>query len=125
MGTPSQIVDCLSSERRPASGKPYPPRVGIFVLSFCVSLAALLLLQYWSGSHSAELSGYPDEPAHYVTGLMVRGYLVHGWHSFPMRYAEDFYLHYPKVALGHWPPAYYLLQVLWTFVFPTSISSIL
>jgi hypothetical protein len=122
----SQIVECLVSEPHTPSGRSVLRRVGIFVLPFCASLALLLLLQSWSGSHSAELSGYPDEPAHYVTGLMVRGYLVQGWHrSWPMRYAEDFYLHYPKVALGHWPPFYYLLQFLWTIVFPTSISSIL
>jgi dolichyl-phosphate-mannose-protein mannosyltransferase len=123
---PSQIIDRLAPEPHIASGGSHLRRVGIFLLSFCASLAVLLLLQHLSGSHSAELSGYPDEPAHYVTGLMVRGYVVHGWRSgSPMRYAEDFYLHYPKVALGHWPPGYYLLQLLWTVVFPTSISSIL
>jgi len=125
MDKPSQIDHRLAEPHAPG-GRSHLRRIGILVLPFCASLAALLLLQYWSGSHSAELSGYPDEPAHYVTGLMVRGYLVHGWHSsLPMRYAEDFYLHYPKVALGHWPPFYYLLQSVWTIVFPTSISSIL
>jgi hypothetical protein len=24
-----------------------------------------------------------------------------------MAYATEFYLHYPKISIGHWPPGYY------------------
>ena len=89
------------------------------------SLLLTIFLQERSGSHRAELSGYPDEPSHYITGLMVRSYLREGHFASATRFAEDYYLHYPKVAIGHWPPVYYLVQCLWTFVFPATISSIL
>ena len=36
-----------------------------------------------------------------------------------MAFAENYYLHYPEVAMGHWPPGFYLLQAVWTLLFPT------
>ena len=98
---------------------------GWFILVFLLSLSLAVFLQKRSGSHDAELSGYPDEPAHYVTGLMIRSYLHEGHWKSPTQFAEDYYLHYPKVAIGHWPPIYYLAQFLWTLVFPATINSIL
>jgi len=98
---------------------------GLFILVLAFSLLLTIFLQERSGSHNAELSGYPDEPAHYITGLMIRSYLREGHFASATRFAEDYYLHYPKVAIGHWPPVYYLVQCLWTFVFPATISSIL
>jgi hypothetical protein len=95
------------------------------VLVFLLSLLFTVILQQRSGCHNAELSGYPDEPAHYITFLMTRSYLYEGHFASPMRFAEDYYLHYPKVAIGHWPPVYYLVQCIWALVFPASISSIL
>jgi hypothetical protein len=92
---------------------------------FAFFLLALVFLQNRSGSRSAELSRYPDESAHYVTGLMVPYYLLHGWGTGPVSFAADYYLYYPKVAIGHWPPVFYLVQFLWMTVFPTTISSLL
>jgi 4-amino-4-deoxy-L-arabinose transferase-like glycosyltransferase len=31
----------------------------------------------------------------------------------PMQFAQTFYDHYPKVALGHYPPGFYLLSAFW------------
>jgi hypothetical protein len=93
---------------------------------FILSLFLIALLQQRAGSHRAELSGFPDESAHYVTGLMVRGYVMHGWRSAaPVPFAEDYYLHYPKVAFGHYPPGFYVVQLAWMTLFPTTISSLL
>jgi hypothetical protein len=97
---------------------------GWFILVFLLSLTLAVFLQKRSGSHDTELSEYPDEPAHYVSGLMVRSYLHQGHWESPTRFAEEYYLHYPKVAIGHWPPIYYLAQFVWTLVFPATISSI-
>jgi hypothetical protein len=100
--------------------------IGLVALVFLLSLLAIVILQERAGSHSAELSGYPDEPAHYITGLAFRGYLLGGWKSeSPVNFVENFYLHYPKVAIGHWPPGYYFVQFFWTVLFPTTISSLL
>jgi len=48
-------------------------------------------------------------PAHAVTSLMVRDYLATALGQNPLRFAEDYYARYPKVALGHYPPLHYLV----------------
>lgn len=68
----------------------------------------------------AELSGETDEAAHYITGLMVRDYVLHGLPQNPVAYAANYYLHYPKVAFGHWPPFFYVVQAGWMVVFGDS-----
>jgi hypothetical protein len=50
-----------------------------------------------------------DDPAHYTTGVMVYELARH-LPVAPMAFAQDFYLRFPKVALGHWPPVYYGMQ---------------
>ena len=37
-----------------------------------------------------------------------------------MAFAEGYYLHYPKVALGHWPPVFYMVQAIWMLLLPPS-----
>ena len=93
--------------------------------SAVVLLLLTLVLQWASGAYSCEFGGHPDEPAHFVTGLLVRDYVAAGAPPNPMRFAENYYLHYPKVAFGHWPPAFYIVQALWTLVFPVSRLSLM
>jgi hypothetical protein len=42
-----------------------------------------------------------------TSALMIRDYLVSGFHRAPLRYAENDYVHYPKVGLGKWPPFFH------------------
>ncbi len=90
-----------------------------------VFLALALSLQWLGGAYRAEFCGHPDEPAHYVTGLMVHDYLQTWPPASPFAFARNFYLHYPKIALGHWPPFFYALQAAWTLPFGTSRTSVL
>ena len=87
-------------------------------------------LQWQNGAYAAASLDDADPPAHFVTGLMVREFIADAWGRFPswtspMSFAEDYYLHYPKVALGHWPPGFYVIQALWTGIFPPTTRSIL
>jgi hypothetical protein len=82
-------------------------------------------LQWAGGAFSSEFGGHPDEAAHYVTTLMLRDYMVVPGTPSPMRFAEDYYLHYPKVAFGHWPPFFYIVQAIWTLLFSPSRLSML
>ena len=93
--------------------------------AFLLFLALSAGLQYGSGAYSSAFSSYPDEPAHYVTGLMVREYLARGMAGHPLAYAQDYYLHYPEVALGQWPPLFYGIQAVWTLLFSPSRGSVL
>lgn len=87
-------------------------------------LFAILLIS--KGFLTAEFGG-PDEAAHLVSGIMVRQYLLEGLPQGtpPMQFARDYYNHYPKVAIGHWPPAFYALQGVWYVVAGVSRESIL
>jgi hypothetical protein len=84
-----------------------------FVLAFDVAF----LWQRYAGAHGSEFGGHPDEAGHYVTGLMVRDYVAAGFPGSPMKFAEEYYRHYPKVALGVWPPFFYVVQSAWTLPF--------
>lgn len=95
------------------------------VALFAVYFGVTVLLQILSGAYKAEFNGYPDESAHYVTSLMVRDFLVSGQLTRPMRFAQDFSQHYPKVAFGHWPPLFYALGGPWMLVFSPSRVSVL
>jgi 4-amino-4-deoxy-L-arabinose transferase-like glycosyltransferase len=96
-------------------------RIGAGLLFFAVAVA----LRYAAGAFDAEFSAYPDEPAHFLTGLMVRDYLAGGLGTHPMRFAESYYAHYPRTALGHWPPVFYLVQAAWMLVFAPGRVSVL
>lgn len=50
----------------------------------------------------------PDESAHYVNTLFLADWLRAGLPS-PMAYARDYYAHFPKLSIGHWPPGWYAL----------------
>src|SRR5215471_5652765 len=63
-----------------------------------------LFLQWLGGAYHNEFAGYPDEGAHFVTGLMLRDIVAQRQLTSLQQFAENYYLHYPKVALGHWPP---------------------
>src|ERR1700722_9448309 len=92
-------------------------------------LAALLLaaigFQILGNAYGSEFGGYPDESAHFITGLMIRDYIASGFHQGPMRYAENYYLHYPKVAFGMWGPLLHFTEAGWMLVFPPSRITIL
>jgi len=64
-----------------------------------------------------------DDPAHFTTGVMVYEYFRHALFSNPMEFARSFYIRFPKVALGHWPPVYYVLQALLYAVARPSIEA--
>ncbi len=96
----------------------------VFVLAFDVAW----FWQRQAGAHQSEFGGHPDEAAHYVTGLFVHDALATiprcvGDRSLkPLKALIDqkdpagFYAHYPKVALGVWPPMFYVVQSAWTAV---------
>ena len=84
-----------------------------------------IALQFLRGAFSNEFGGYPDEAGHYITGLMVRDYIAGMQYLSPMEFAEDFYIHYPKVSLGHWPPFFYIMQGVWTLLFSASRTSMM
>lgn len=82
---------------------------------------ALVLLvfgmQYASGAYHSDFAADEDEPAHVVSSLMVRDYLATDAPHNPLQFAKSYYLHYPKVAIGHWPPGFHFSEALWMLLF--------
>ncbi len=85
---------------------------------------AVVALQLRSGAYGSDLSS-PDEAAHFVSALLVRDYIAAGFPAPPMQFAQRFYLHYPKVAIGHWPPVFYASSALWMLLFGRSKAAML
>ena len=96
-----------------------------FVVLFAPLLALTVGLQAVNGAFSNEFGAYSDEPAHFVTGLMVHDYLRTGDWMSPVTFAEHFYVHYPKVAIGHWGLTFYVVQGVWEQVFGASRISVM
>lgn len=89
--------------------------IALFAGYFAVSL----LFQISSGTWGSDFGGHSDEASHVVTSLMVRDYLAGGFLEtpHPMRFAEDYYGRFPKVAIGHYPPGFYLLAAIFLLPF--------
>lgn len=105
---------------------PHPRNALWLTVGVAVILSAVAGgLQFAGQRYGSEFGEYPDEGAHLVTAMMVRDYVAGGLPDSPMRFAEVYYLHYPKVAFGHWPPVFHLLLAGWMLIFPTSWTSLL
>ncbi|MGE0392293.1 MAG: ArnT family glycosyltransferase, partial [Vicinamibacterales bacterium] len=97
--------------------------VAVQAARFLGFLAAVVALQVARGAYGAELSG-ADEPAHFVTALLIRDYVSQGLPASPLAYAENYYLHYPKVAFGMWPPVFHTTAAAWMLILPATVSSV-
>lgn len=51
----------------------------------------------------------PDEGGHYVNALFLGDWIRAGFPA-PMAFAQDYYAHFPRLSIGHWPPGWYLLE---------------
>ena len=96
-----------------------------FVIHFLLYLPLVLVLQYSTGVYHSELSHQPDESAHVVTSLMIRDYAATGLGTSPIHFAESYYIHYPKVAIGIWPPMFHTTAALWMLLFTRTHTSLL
>jgi hypothetical protein len=67
-----------------------------------------LFLASMSGGLSESLIN-PDEGGHYVNALFIGDWIRAGFPS-PMTFAQDYYAHFPRLSIGHWPPGWYLLE---------------
>src|SRR5579872_778529 len=71
---------------------------------------AALLVQLHVGAYATDRGQTGDEAAHFVTSLMLTDYLRHLGN--PIAFAKSYYVHLPRVAIGHWPPFFEMLQAL-------------
>jgi hypothetical protein len=88
------------------------------LLAFAVAVQALA---GWRAL-GADLAG-EDPPAHFTTGVLLYDYARRLAPAPPMRFAECFYVQYPKVAFGHWPPVFYIAECFCFLIFGASIAA--
>ncbi|MFT7668980.1 MAG: hypothetical protein ACI8X5_001680 [Planctomycetota bacterium] len=87
----------------------------------CLSIAML----FASGAPDSGFGDHEDEPGHLVSSLLIHDYVASGFSESPVTYAKDYYLHYPKVTIGHWPPMVPGVTAVWMLVFGATTPSLL
>ena len=60
-----------------------------------------------------------------VSSLLIVDYLQHGFPGNPLEFAGRYYVHYPKVAIGHWPPLFHSLEAGWMLLVGRNKSSLI
>ena len=93
------------------------------VAVFAALLGSVVILQFLAGAYASGFGAYPDEPAHLVSSLMVRDFLAGLDFRHPWQFAQQYYYHYPKVAIGVWPPGFYGALGIWFLFFGASRAS--
>lgn len=91
----------------------WPDILAALVAYSALSAAALFMISRFSGVSEADLSSNGDQAAHYVNGLLIHDYLLQALGQNPMRFALDYYEHFPRVSIGHWPPVFHIIEALW------------
>jgi len=84
------------------------------VTVFLVVLTIAVAVQWASGAFTSDFDGDPDEPAHVVSSLLVRDYITQDLPHNPLTFARAYQAHFPKIAIGHWPPLFHTTEALWT-----------
>jgi hypothetical protein len=100
---------------------PVAKYAAILLLFFALAVG----LQRASGAYQGDCGFHPDESAHLVSAIMIHDYVTDGFPSTPIKYAEQYYVHYPKIAVGMWPPLFHLTLAAWMLIFGTPVSSAL
>ncbi len=85
-----------------------------YVAGWMLATCLLVWMQWRTQAHQSDFDATGgDEATHFVTGVMVRDYLVDGRGTSPLHFAERFYVSYPRVAFAIWPPLFHLLAGVW------------
>jgi Dolichyl-phosphate-mannose-protein mannosyltransferase len=95
------------------------------VVAFAALFGFVVTLQFLGGAYASGFGGYPDEPAHLVTALMARDFIASLDFRHPLQFAQQYYYHYPKVAIGVWPPLLYGVLGIWFLLVGASRGSAL
>ena len=114
-------------ERQISDARMSRPGSGIWqLIAVCLVFWILAAaLQWQAGAFAVEFGWHPDEAAHYVTGVMLRDYVAGGHFAAPRAFVEQYYAHYPKVALFMWPPLFHATESIWYLIFNPSRTSAL
>lgn len=94
----------------------------VLLATYLLALTIGVFVLYHSGAYNAGFSG-ADESSHFLNGFFINEYLGSHLTTNPLSYAVKYYIHYPKLSIGHWPPAYYGFLGLIFFLLPATACS--
>lgn len=101
----------------------FQPLPRLLLLAYVLAVVIGVVATLKSQAHLVGFSG-SDEPSHFLNGYFISVYIKDHFGSNPLAYATDFYIHYPKISIGHWPPAYYGFLGLIFLVLPPTYTVI-
>jgi len=104
--------------------KPWRRNLGLIAALALYTLIVFGMHEARGATHSG-FGSFDDEPSHLVTGLMFRDYFAAGLPGSPRAFAENYYVHYPKVGIGQWPPVFYAIEGLWILAMGESPAALL
>jgi hypothetical protein len=96
-------------------------RTSSAALVFALLVLVVLFFQVRNNAFLAELTD--DDSSHYLSGLMIHDYLRSGLRMSPVAYLSMYHAHYPIIGIGHWGPAFYVLEAIWMLLVSPSIPS--
>jgi hypothetical protein len=95
----------------------------LVVITALLCATAVMQLEY--GALQGERASQSDEAGHFMNGLVLRDYLRDGLGENPLTFAERYYLSYPKIAIGMWPPLFHTVLGLFMLAsWPPQIAAI-
>ncbi len=100
-------------------------RAWLTLAVLAIYFLVMLVCQRLSGAPLAAFGSYPDEPSHYISGMLVHDYLKSGFSKSPVQYATEYYARVPFFAVGYWPPLFYVIEGLWMTVFGLDRAAVL
>lgn len=92
---------------------------------FLLFTALCLLVQHLAGAYATDASLASDESAHIVNSFLIFDFLHTHQLANVLHFGSNYYEHFPRVSIGHWPPFYYMVQTLILMVFGRSIIPML
>lgn len=96
-----------------------------FITTLIVAIL-VLFIQWTTGAWRDDFSATGDEPSHFTSSVAMTSYLTSGQILRPYAFVSRYYLHYPKVAYGKWPPFFYVISGVWFLMFsPSRLTAML
>jgi hypothetical protein len=89
------------------------------LLSGVIVILAVLTLR---GITRGEFNVNVDESYHAFTGCYFADLIRSHPFTHPLRYTYEYYAHYPAIAVGHWPPLFYVVEGLAFILFGASVA---
>ncbi len=117
-----KVLSPLAQEARFSLKQLFGSAINIALPFFFFALVGLLL-QFLCGAYANDFGSHPDEPAHFMSGVLVHDFLISFKFFHPMEYARNYYLHYPKIAIGQWPMLLYFFLGGWFLLTDVSRAS--